>query len=1009
MIMLTNSQINQFSNLLNKITSDDEFEIMFNNYKNDNKLSIIKFMNILKYLKYRSVSEKIELRHQIILDIILDQDSNNYYRVSINGIKNINNFLNLVHQRSNHVLFLILLTQSEFLTNDNFTYMKKQKDMSSIIDIDQFDIRIRKSSELILNDKNIEKLKNSDINSSSKICFRYKNRITLDIIDNKDEKLSIDLTIVQFNSNVNNILSSPKGYEIEIDYTMKSSKKNSKIQDTILKEMEKLKKILEGTDYLLSKEESLVIVDAYKKLVGTNESLYTMQPISAEVQHVIDKIPNFYSVTDKADGDKNQLFIHNKHVYLINCNMLIKKTKYTSELNNTVLEGEIIHLVDEQKYIFMAFDCLFFSGKDIRDEPQLRKRLQHVTEVCRDLNKNVYEIKDFEKSFNLDDEEIHYKNETNNFYNNLAKQVEKLKSNDIFFHPKLFLFPTGGSNCEVYMFANLIWDYYSKSQINYKLDGIIFTGMEQKYSKDKREHKYPIYKYKPPITNSIDVFITYQRNLETNSYLEIFDNSISNNNNQIYRVANFYVGDLVGNKEVPVPFMKNENNHEAYFPLVNNEVRDQDGNYIQENTVVEVVYNNDASIPHPYRWMILRTRWDKTEDVYKYQKRYGNFKDVAIKTWKSIREAVTFEEIKNLSKQNTYVAQQKSLQSRVDSSVITSERQQDIYYQKITSLCKNMREFHNWIKSIIIYTYCSPYKDSNTGKMKGTTVLDLGCGRGGDLMRWYHARVGEYVGIDIDYYTLYSSIDGMVFRYNQNKNKYPNFPKVHIIYADPTAQLEANVQENKLPNMTKENKQLIEKVFTKTRKFDCISAMFSLHYFFDKKESIDNLIKNIKDYLIEGGYLIFTLFDAKLVMEKLGESNKYTTHYTDDTGTRRILFDIVKKFEGPLENKEGQPIDVFLDWIMEDGKYQTEYLVTPELLDQVMERAGCRLIESDTFLNIYTLNHQYFTQVIEHEENIKNYKFYKKVAKYYEELKGADKESKAFTFLNRYYIYQKIE
>jgi hypothetical protein len=109
--------------------------------------------------------------------------------------------------------------------------------------------------------------------------------------------------------------------------------------------------------------------------------------------------------------------------------------------------------------------------------------------------------------------------------------------------------------------------------------------------------------------------------------------------------------------------------------------------------------------------------------------------------------------------------------------------------------------------------------------------------------------------------------------------------------------------------------------------------------------------------------------------KKLGENNKYTTYYTDDNGTRKILFDIVKKFEGPLENKEGLPIDVYLDWIMQEGKYQTEYLVTPELLDQVMERAGCRLIESDTFLNIYTLNHQYFTQVIEHEENIKNYKY----------------------------------
>ena len=1011
--MFSSSQITQINNLLNKTILNDEFEVMFNNYKNDNKLSIIHFMDLLKYLKYRSEIEKIELRHEVILDVIFDHEHNNFYRVSIKGIKNINDFLNLVHQRSNHVLFSILLTQSEFIKNENFIYIRKQKDVNNIIDMDQYDIRIRKSSEIPLTDKDFQKLVNMGINSSSKICFRYKNRLSLDLVDTTDHKMCIDLTTIQFNSNINEIMNSPKGYEVEIDYSIKKDKSKENISDVIIKEIETIKKIIEGTDILITKEENQLVIDAYKRIVTFNElingSLYSMQPISAEVQHIVDKIPNFYSVTDKADGDKNQLFIFNKTVYLINCNLSVKKTKYKSELNNTILEGELIYLADEKKYIFMGFDCLFFNNKDIKDEQILSKRIDRVNEVCKDINKDIYICKDFTDKFDLQNQEKFYRKEIEHFYNNLDKQIKKLKPNEIFFHPKFFLFPTGGSNCEVYMFAHLIWDYYSKSKMNYKLDGIIFTGLEQKYTRDKREQKYPIYKYKPPETNSIDIYLNYQRNLETNTFLEIFDNSVSSQNDQVYRVANFFVGDLIGNKEVPVLFMKEEQNHEAYFPLINGEVRDQDGNYVQDNTVIEITYNNDPSIPHPYRWVILRTRWDKTEDVYKYQKRYGNFKDVAIKTWKSIKEAVTIDEIKNLSIEETFLQQQKSLQKRLSSYVITTERQQDIYYQKITNLCKKMRDYHSWVKSIIIYTYCSPLKENKESQKRRTSVLDIGCGRGGDIMKWYHARVGEYVGIDIDYYGIYSSTDGAISRYNEQKNKFPDFGKVYWIHADGSTLLESSYQENKLSNMTNENKLAIDKTFTKTKKFDCISSMFAIHYLFKSEEATNNLAQNINNHLKVGGFLIFTLFDPKLVMDKLSDKDTFTTYYTDDDGTRKKLFEIIKKFEGKVQDKEGLAIDVHLSWIMQENKYETEYLVTPELLNNVMKKANCRLVESDTFSNLYYLNQQYFTNVIKHEENPKNFQFYKKVAAFYEDLKGLDKESKVFSFLNRYYVYQKTK
>lgn len=1020
MVMFTNSQLTNVSNLFNKTKINDEFEIMFNNYRSDNKLSIIKFMNILKYIKYRSEIDKIKLNHEVILDIIFDYEPNTFFRVSIKGIKEINEFLNLVHQRSNHVIFSILLTQSEFINNDNYKYIKKIKDPKDIIDLDLYDIRIRKAREEVLSEKEMKTILNIGLSSNSKICFRYKNRLSLELLKNEYETLNIDLTTIQTNSNVNDLILSNKTYELEIDYSLfKEKKEKEEILKRIHLEIINIKKVLEGTDILLNKEESGQIIDVYKKLVYFNDlsnssNLYSMQPISVEVQHIVDKIPNKYSVTDKADGEKTQLFIYQKNVYLISNNLNIVKTKYTSKYSNTILEGELIYFPELKKNLFMGFDCLFFNNIDQRNEINIKKRISYVTTICKDLNE-IYETKEYIDTFNIDNQTQFYLKEIENFYKKLNLELSKINHNDFLFFPKLFLYPTGANSSEVFSFAYNLWNYCTikKNNINidcpYTLDGIIFTGIEQKYTRDKREQKYPIYKYKPPSTNSIDVYLLYQRNTETGGYLEVYDNSIGiSKNNKIYRIGNLYVGDLVGNKELPVPFLKEENNFEVFFPLEKGEVRDVDGNYVQDATVIELIYNNDPTIQHQYRWTILRTRWDKTESVITQQKKYGNFKDVAIKTWNSIKDAITIDEIKNLANPNSYPKQQKILQSRISSSIISSDRQQDIYYQKITNLARKMRDYHNWIKSIIIYTYCTPFKEYKNSQEHRTSILDIGCGQGGDILKWYHAKVAEYVGIDTDYYGIYSSTNGALSRYNEFKRKFPNFGKVTWIQADGSALLNSKNQTSKIPTMSQENKELIDKTFNK-KKFDIFSAQFSIHYLFDTKESIKNLIENIKNHLKLGGFIILTLFDAKQIIEKLGDKDVFTSFYTDDDGNRKKFFEIVKKFDGKYSDKEGQSIDVHISWIMEENKYITEYLVSEKLLTNTMEEAGCRLVESDLFSNLYFLNQPYFTNVIEHEENPKNYKFYKNVAEYYGDLKGVDKESKLWTFLNRYYVFQKIK
>ena len=61
-----------------------------------------------------------------------------------------------------------------------------------------------------------------------------------------------------------------------------------------------------------------------------------------------------------------------------------------------------------------------------------------------------------------------------------------------------------------------------------------------------------------------------------------------------------------------------------------------------------------------------------------------------------------------------------------------------------------LRKFNNWIKSVLIAKFIPERTEEEIDEDRGLFVLDIGCGKGGDLLKWQkQPTVQAYVGVDI--------------------------------------------------------------------------------------------------------------------------------------------------------------------------------------------------------------------------------------------------------------------
>ncbi|KAG8684060.1 mRNA cap guanine-N7 methyltransferase, partial [Ceratobasidium sp. 395] len=167
-----------------------------------------------------------------------------------------------------------------------------------------------------------------------------------------------------------------------------------------------------------------------------------------------------------------------------------------------------------------------------------------------------------------------------------------------------------------------------------------------------------------------------------------------------------------------------------------------------------------------------------------------------------------------------------------------------------------LRNFNNWIKSVLIAKFGRrPLHDSGTrttggrGRTMCGKVLDLGCGKGGDLRKWAKANIKEYVGLDIADVSI-----------SQARDRYMELP--------PSQRFDAEFHA--FDCFSSSISTVISPQRLKTP-FDVVSMQFCMHYAFESLPKVRMMLQNVSDYLRSGGIFLGTIPNSDLLLSKLNQ------------------------------------------------------------------------------------------------------------------------------------------
>ncbi|KAI8071300.1 guanine-N(7)-methyltransferase domain-containing protein [Gongronella butleri] len=223
-----------------------------------------------------------------------------------------------------------------------------------------------------------------------------------------------------------------------------------------------------------------------------------------------------------------------------------------------------------------------------------------------------------------------------------------------------------------------------------------------------------------------------------------------------------------------------------------------------------------------------------------------------------------------------------------------------------------LRSFNNWLKSVLIHRHARSHD----------CVLDMGCGKGGDLNKWAKARIRHLIAADI----AAVSLDQMRGRYQDLRDR-PFSAEFHAL--DCYHEQLAPLIETSLP-------------------VNVVSMQFCMHYAFETEQMARTMLQNVTCRLRAGGHFLGTIPDANYIVKRL------RSEPADVFGFGNEYYWIDFAETGLAKNKTGfTPFGCKYMFHLEDAVDCPEYLVHWETFERLAAEYGLSLLYKDNFHRFY--------------------------------------------------------